>query len=70
LAQAPQQIHPEALPFQGYRFDRRRIQAEERFHGNPPQEIIGTVNFGGVPHYRVRFLDGTFSAIGQEFVLL
>jgi hypothetical protein len=69
LAQAPQQIHPEALPFQGYRFDRRRIKQEERFRGNPPEEIIGTVNFLGVLHYRVRFLDGTFGAIGQEFVL-
>jgi hypothetical protein len=70
FAQAPQQIHPEALAFQGYQFDRRRINEEERLRDNPPEAIIGTVNFGGVLHDRVRFIDGTFGAIGPEFVLL
>jgi hypothetical protein len=41
----------------------------EQFKDNPPVAILEPVMFGGMQHYRVRFLDGTYGAIGPEFVL-
>jgi hypothetical protein len=60
-AQPPQES------FEGYTFDDERIQWQ--FGTNPPEEIIGTFNFCGEEHYRVRFSDGTYGGIGSEFVI-
>jgi hypothetical protein len=48
-------------------FRRRKIR--RRFRGNLPVEIIGDFMFHGELHYRVRFQNGTFGAIGGEFVI-
>jgi hypothetical protein len=41
---------------------------QETFPRNVPVEVLEEFEFAGVIHYRVRFHDETFGAIGPEYI--